>query len=169
MTPEDQIKVLNMVTEIAAMVRDLKVAQTELQTDLQKSSGAANAELQDLERRVAMLETSRAVDAAKTAGQPASSSAPEPSSLAAAAAVRVTHAEAALPDTGSDPAKRVRYHVQAASPGLAMLAQIDRSGGDGAELQIAVGDSIPGYGKVKSIGQIGPRWVVTTEHGVIGN
>ena len=165
MTPQDQVKVLNLVTEIATMVRDLRMAQTELRADLQKSSGAVNAELEDLQRRVSMLETGRAVDAAKNAGQ-AAQDVPSP---AAAAALRVTRPEAALPADGSDAAKRLRYHVQAASPGLAMLAEVDRSGGDGAELQVAVGDSIPGYGKVKSIGQVGARWVVTTEHGVIGN
>jgi hypothetical protein len=33
--------------------------------------------------------------------------------------------------------------------------------------QWSVGESIPGYGTVKSIGQKGSGWIVTTEHGVI--
>ncbi len=67
-----------------------------------------------------------------------------------------------------DPANSARrYHVQAASPGLALLAQVDRGGGEGAQLQVVVGDTIPGYGRVKSIAQRGTRWVVMTEHGAI--
>jgi hypothetical protein len=167
----DQIKVVNMVAEVAAMVRDLKIEEAGLRSDLQKSSGEASAELADLQRRVSLIEAGRAIDAARKAGQPPSPAAPAPDAQASAATgpVRLMRAEAALSDDAGDPAKRVRYHVQAASPGLAMLAEIDRSGGDGSELQVAVGDALPGYGKVKSIGQVGARWVVTTEHGTIGN
>ena len=59
------------------------------------------------------------------------------------------------------------YRVQAASPGLALLAQVDRGGGDGAQIQVVVGDIVPDYGRVKSIAQKGTVWVVTTEHGAI--
>ncbi|OJW30010.1 MAG: hypothetical protein BGO51_18780 [Rhodospirillales bacterium 69-11] len=61
----------------------------------------------------------------------------------------------------------MQYHVQAASPGLAMLAQVDRGGGDGAQLQVQVGDTIPGYGRVLSVEQQGTNWAVRTEHGTI--
>jgi len=63
--------------------------------------------------------------------------------------------------------ERLRYRVQAASPGLAMLAEVDRGGGEGAQFEVLVGDKIPGYGKVTSIGQRGTAWVVATEHGDI--
>ncbi len=79
--------------------------------------------------------------------------------------VRLTTAVAALPGGGAEAVKR--YRVQAASPGLALLAEIDRGGGEGAQLQVVVGDSIPGYGRVKSIAQRGTSWVVSTEHGAI--
>ena len=42
-----------------------------------------------------------------------------------------------------------KYRLQAASPGLAMLAEVDRGGGEGAQIQVAVGDTVPGYGRVK--------------------
>jgi len=164
----DQIKVVNMVAEVAAMVRDLKIQQAELRSDLQKSSGQTGAELADLQRRVSLIEADRALDAARNAGLPTapSAAAQHPDTTPP---VRLTRADATLPDHGSDAGERVRYHVQAASNGLAMLAEVDRSGGDGADLQVNVGDSIPGYGKVKSIGQVGARWVITTEHGTISN
>ena len=81
------------------------------------------------------------------------------------APVAVTPVAAALPASDKGPAKR--YRVQAASPGLALLAEIDRGGGDGAQLEVLVGDTVPGYGKITSIGQRGTAWVVTTEHGNI--
>ena len=65
------------------------------------------------------------------------------------------------------PAEAKRYRVQAASPGLAMLAEVERGGGDGAQIQITVGDTLPGWGKVKAVAQRGTSWVVSTEHGVI--
>ena len=34
-------------------------------------------------------------------------------------------------------------------------------------LQIAVGDTVPGYGKVTDIAQHGTAWVVQTEHSAI--
>jgi hypothetical protein len=76
----------------------------------------------------------------------------------------VTPVAAVAPASDKGPGKR--YRVQAASPGLALLAEIDR-GGDGAQLEVLVGDTIPGYGKITSIGQRGTAWVVTTEHGNI--
>ena len=48
-----------------------------------------------------------------------------------------------------------------------MLAQVDRGGGDGAQLQVQVGDTIPGYGRVLSVEQQGTNWAVRTEHGTI--
>jgi hypothetical protein len=48
-----------------------------------------------------------------------------------------------------------------------MLTEVARGGGDGAQLQVTVGDTIPGWGRVKSVAQRGTSWVVSTEHGVI--
>jgi hypothetical protein len=73
---------------------------------------------------------------------------------------------AAVPSPPVPSAPKI-YRVQAASPGLALLAQVDRGGGDGAQMQVVVGDTVPEYGRVKSIAQKGTAWVVTTEHGAI--
>jgi hypothetical protein len=67
--------------------------------------------------------------------------------------------------TGSAAVKS--YRVQAASPGLALLAEVERGGGEGAQMQVVVGDTIPDYGRVRSIAQKGTAWIVTTEHGQI--
>ena len=84
--------------------------------------------------------------------------------IAAAAPAILTRAKATpVPEPG-DPK---RYRVQAASPGLALLAQDDRGGGDGAQIQVTVGDTLPGYGRIKSIAQHGTTWVIATDHGDI--
>jgi len=131
---------------------------------------------------LALAEARHALSAAQIAGEPlaadppASGAAPAGEALPAtgSSAVRtgsvtgpvvVTPVAAVTPASDKGPAKR--YRVQAASPGLALLAEIDRGGGDGAQLEVLVGDTIPGYGKITAIGQRGTAWVVTTEHGNI--
>jgi hypothetical protein len=184
LTPADQVQVLELVTQMASMVRDVRAQQTQLRADFGKSAADNAARLGDFERRLALAEARHALSAAQIAGEPLASvlaSAPAPageapapsgssagragSATAVTAPVVVTPAAAALP--GSDKGAAKRYRVQAASPGLALLAEIDRGGGDGAQLEVLVGDTIPGYGKITSIGQRGTAWVVTTEHGNI--
>ena len=184
LAPADQVQVLELVTQMAAMVRDLRAQHAQLRADFGKAATDNAARLADFERRLALAEARHALSAAQIAGEPLASvlaSAPAPageapapsgssagragSATAVTAAVVVTPAAAALP--GSDKGAAKRYRVQAASPGLALLAEIDRGGGDGAQLEVLVGDTIPGYGKITSIGQHGTAWVVTTEHGNI--
>jgi hypothetical protein len=185
LTPADQVQVLELVTQMAAMVRDLRAQHAQLRADLGKTAADNAARLADFERRLALAEARHALAAAELAGSPLASAppalSPAPAGYAVAAAgsgarragsgtgasapVVVTPVAAALPGSDKSPAKR--YRVQAASPGLALLAEIDRGGGDGAQLEVLVGDTIPGYGKITSIGQRGTAWVVATEHGNI--
>ena len=72
----------------------------------------------------------------------------------------VPAAAAAVPAAGA-----ARYRVTAASPGLAMLALLDRSGGEGSQLQVAIGDQVPGYGRITAIQQRGASWIVQTDKG----
>ena len=185
LTPADQVQVLELVTQMAAVVRDLRGQQTQLRADFGKTAADNTARLRDFERRLALAEARHALSAAQIAGEPlaslpsasvsvpaseapaarGSSAGQGSSAIAATAPVLVTPAAAALPASDKGAAKR--YRVQAASPGLALLAEMDRGGGDGAQLEVLVGDTIPGYGKITSIGQRETAWVVTTEHGSI--
>jgi hypothetical protein len=170
MTPPEQVQVLNLVTEMAAMVKDLRKQQAQLRADLGKSSADATARLTDFERRLALAEARSAVTAADDATVPPAKS-PEPVSEPAAAPLKPIPVLAARPvavvPAPAPSGVPTVYRVQAASPGLALLAQVDRGGGDGAQLQVVVGDTVPDYGRVKSIAQKGTAWVVTTEHGAI--
>lgn len=57
-----------------------------------------------------------------------------------------------------------RYEIRAASPGVAVLGTLD---GTPAVVEIAVGDQVPGWGRVNAIAQAGRAWAVLCEHGTI--
>ena len=171
MSSEEQVKVLELVTQMAIIVRDLKTQTATLRADFAKTSAADQARLADFARRITMAEATNAVSAAKAvADAPGAPGLPAENTLAVRQAmafspVAITRANVALPSSAPEASKRFR--VQAASPGLALLTEIARGGGDGAQIQVTVGEVIPGWGKVQSVAQRGTSWVVRTEHGVI--
>lgn len=165
MTDADQVQVLELVTQMAAMVREIKQQDASLRADFARSQEDVRAHLKDFERRIALAEARNAITAAADTPSQVASVPPAPAEMSAVRPVSITRASAALPVHVPVAAKR--YRVQAASPGLALLTEVDRGGGDGAQLQVMVGDTIPGWGKVKSVSQRGSSWVVSTEHGVI--
>lgn len=184
MSTQQQVQVLNIVTELGILVRNQRTENAQLRTDLQQMRERLDAQLEDYDRRLALAEARGAINAAMGAGAaPAATPAP----IAAASpvtpvSVTVT-APAPHPSTpitrGGRPAASTpaapsvqdaapkRYRVQAASPGLAMLAEVDRTGDAGNLLQVSVGDDVPGFGRVRSIAQQGTAWVLTAERGTI--
>jgi len=171
MTPEDQVPVLELVTKLATMVADLKKENAQMRADLAKSQAEEAARVADWERRLALAEARGAMRAADAAA-----STPLVVTASAAAAGKQDSAPSNTVSATSSPTTAVvlaagdagkKYRLQAASPGLAMLAQIDRGGGEGAQIQVAVGDTVPGYGRVKAVTQHGTAWVVETDHGPI--
>ena len=174
MTPAEQVEIINMVTEIASMVRDIRKQDAQLRADLGKASADTAARLRDYERRLAMAEAKTALaaasGAAEEASHPASEAPPIGASVIPVSATRIVAPAPvqAGPSMGLPASAAPKtYRVQAASPGLAMLAQVDRGGGEGAQMQVVVGDTIPDWGRVKSIAQKGTAWVVLTERGPI--
>lgn len=190
MASDQQVQVLELVTQLATLIRDERTEIGDLQVDVRKSEGSTSAKLADFERRLALLEAGSALDAASGRLTPpgAGAAATRPAAPGAASKVPAALASAKTALAGASKARPptrpaatptpsaggpgssagpLQYHVQAASPGLAMLAQVDRGGGDGAQLQVQVGDTIPGYGRVLSVEQQGTNWVVRTEHGTI--
>jgi hypothetical protein len=167
-TPE-QVQVLELVTRLGTLVADQRREVDQLRADLARSRVDETAQIDDFQRRLTFAEAQRSLaKASGVAADPAPTSATIPVSEPATSGVRPTLivARAALP---ADPSQQVqRYRVQAASPGLAMLAAIDRAGDESAQLQVALGDTVPGYGRVKAVVQQGTTWVVKTERGTIG-
>lgn len=158
MAGPQQIEVLGLVTRMGVMMRDQREENRQLRQDVAAMREMMDGQLSDFNRRLSLAEARGALNAAMGAA----ALAPRLEGSAAAERPPARQAQA-----GGRSEERRRYRVQAASPGLAMLAEIDRSGEAGASLQISVGDEIPGYGRVQSIGQEGSAWIVRAERGAI--
>lgn len=166
---QEQAEVLQYVTGLTSEITRLRAENEVLRKDVVRRMTQQEAQLADYNRRLSVAEARAALRSAAEVGKsddtPPSGPAPKPLTLTISAPV--PPGPAADTRSLSGPAVKLRYRVQAASPGLALLAEVGRGGGEGAQLQVAVGDQIPGYGVVKSVAQRGPSWVVQTEHGSI--
>jgi hypothetical protein len=181
LSPAQQIQLFQLVTELGTMERDDRIKQAVLTGEVEQLSALTTNKLQDYDRRLSMLEAQTAVSGAMQAGSSGAveaAIAPPPVAQAGVAANASNTASAPQPQgapaepaaasataqPSSGPAVAPQYHVQAASPGLAMLSVV---GGDGSPLEVQVGDIIPGYGKVLGVVQQGDSWVVQTQSGNI--
>ena len=165
MTDQQQLQVLQLVTKLGTLVRDQRSEIAQLRQDQQSLGQRVDGSLTDFGRRLSLAEARGAVSAAmgvQTAPvQPAVATPPQVNAVATPPVIKASLSSAT--GTMTPP----RYHVQAASPGLAMLSALDASGGEAQQLPVAPGDSVPGWGKVASISQRGTEWVVKTDHGLI--
>jgi hypothetical protein len=162
MTDAQQVQVLDLVTQLGTLVRDQRAQIAQLRQDQQNLGERVDGSLNDFTRRISLSEARGALGAASTEARVTPPALPAPSPTPVVARVPVPVAATAPADTGPH-----RYHVQAASPGLAMLSELDASGGEQRQLPISPGDTVPGWGKVVSISQRGTAWVVKTDRGLI--
>ena len=173
----EETQVMNMITEVSALVKQTREEIAGLRGEQRKLAEATNAKLADFERRLSFGEARREIENAKVAGMtdtaPVESVTPAPSkgSLMPIKAMAPTPRSSApkvenasLSSVGQTV---IHYRVRAASPNLAMLSTVEESGDESKPVQVAVGEQVPGYGKVKSIAQRGTAWVVLTENGEI--
>jgi hypothetical protein len=152
---------LEKIAELGALVTRLTGQAKDLQDKVQTLSTRAEEKFADLTRRVALGEADRAVASAENAGSRGSAASPrEKGSADGSEAQDRTSMKVAAADV-----KRT-YRIQAASPGLAMLAAVDGSPDD-RPVEVAIGTELPGYGKVVSIEQHGQAWVVKAVRGSI--
>lgn len=166
-----QIEVLGLVTELGVLIRNQRIENAQLKLDVAQMRDRLDTQLSDYDRRLSLAEARGAISAAMGVGISPAPLPPVSQSINAPPTITVTspaHSlkSGALLTTAPTETPR-RYRVQAASPGLAMLAEVDRAGDVGNLLQVSIGDDIPGFGKVKSITQQGAAWVLTAERGTI--
>ena len=161
MTPQAQVDVLALVTQMGALVRDMRDENAALRSQVAMLTETVQGRTTDFEQRLNLAEARNSVAAAMGAGhRPVVT--PILSTLGAGGGV--TRAVAAAPGT----VRTVRdYRVQAASPGLAVLADVNAPPGQAGGLQVKAGEMVLGVGRVVSIAQRGTTWVVQTDHGVI--
>lgn len=166
MTTQQQVEVLGLVTEMAVIMRNREERDRQLQADLAATKERLEAATADFGRRLSLAEARGAMNAAMGAAAPPAPVPPSAPPAATPVAVRASSPAAPAAPAANDGVRR-RYRVQAASPGLAMLSEVDRTGETGSQLQVAVGDDVPGYGKITAIAQQGSSWVVRAERGSI--
>jgi hypothetical protein len=162
MTEPQQVQVLELVTQLGTLVRDQHTEIAQLRLDQKNVGERVDSALSDFSRRISLAEARGAVSAAMGVE-------PRPAQAAAGAAGSSAQVLTPVAARSVAPAATLphRYHVQAASPGLAMLSELDPSGGEERQLPVSPGDDVPGWGKVVSISQRGTTWTVKTDHGLI--
>lgn len=172
----EQVEVLHTVAQLGVLIRDQRTENAALRARLQAVVDKVDAALADYERRMALAEARGALSAAMAADgdtQSATALTTVPTTPPRGVRPATSGVQAVnLPVPASPTASPVaagsrRYKVQAASPHLAMLSELDRSGGEGSQLQVGVGDTVPGYGKITAIQQRGSSWTVQTDRGAI--
>jgi hypothetical protein len=168
---EMETRLFGMITELSTLVRHTREEIAALQESDKRMARALEAKMSDFERRLNLGEAQRSLDAAKATptspSEQANPPAAPPTARPASGTKGVVPASLSTQSAADVSAPPARYRVQAASPGLAMLSELDRSGEEVAPLQIAVGAHVPGYGRVTKISQRGTEWVVQTEKGPI--
>lgn len=160
-----QTKVASFEQRLAATAHDMRDAHEEnaqLQAQVTKLADTLQGSSKALEQRLSLAPARGPAIAAEESGK---RQADAPTAQAATpSGDGATAADAAAPGLG----RTVRdYHVQAASLGVAVLGDANAMQGQASRYLVAVGDQVPGVGRVISITQRGTSWVVLTDHGVI--
>ncbi|WP_264583409.1 hypothetical protein [Rhodoblastus acidophilus] len=156
---------LERMTQMAALITHLNGQVNRLESDLVKLAATTEERSADLQRRMALAESNRQMDAATRAQDPRRVEAlPVVATKDPKAPVVIKTGPAAAAGAPVETVSEKRsYHIQAASPSLAMLG----AGGNDAPLEVVPGSNIPGWGHVSKIEQRGQSWVVVTSGGVI--
>jgi hypothetical protein len=138
-----------LVATLGLKVQELGQKDQALAAQLVQADQGFQAQIAALTARVGQLETA---DSAVIAATTKAASAP---------ATPVESARVPAPALAQPTIDPSSYSVEAAAPGLAILAC------DGSAIQVGVGDMVPGVGKVTSIEPSGTGWTVHTTGGEI--
>ncbi len=167
--------VLSRVMEFGAQVLALKTQLTQVLADNKELRKTAEDKIADFERRLDLQQVDKtiakinAIDVNAPPAAPASAASGSRPVTGVPKSVRLASLK---PSPAPVPAKaegepRKTYRIQAASPGLAMLADASNTGDDTPLISVSAGHEVAGYGKVLKIVQEGSSWKVVTEHGTI--
>ncbi|MGI4796148.1 MAG: hypothetical protein ACRYG8_19245 [Janthinobacterium lividum] len=176
MSPAQQVQVLDLVSEAAALIQKQRSELANLRHDQEQLHAKVEGALEDFSRRLSLREASAGLAAAEGNAAPVGSTAPMQAALvrvrAALASAATTAPPARLPTSPAIVTVHValpphHYRVQAASPRLAMLADDNPVAGQSGQIAVAVGDALAGWGRVTSISQRNTEWIVKTDHGII--
>ncbi|MBS1075788.1 hypothetical protein JK176_12950 [Gluconobacter sp. Dm-73] len=181
MATQQQIDVLQLVTAEARVIERERGEVEELRQSLAGQRKAEEDRLNDLTRRISLVEASHAVTGAENSGADEAAqahAAAEKARAALSAAMNGPASKApALSSSSAPPAPAAvaapapkpawvhHYRIVAASPQLAMIEDSAAPSGQDRQFEVGVGTVIPGYGAVLTISQQGATWVLHTAHG----
>ena len=173
---KQQVSLTDMLNEAAAQLSDTRTEVASLRTAVAKLSKQVERSTNDFEARIGLNETALTLLKSKAALPPPGEAATEaalgtPAATTPQAAPPAVHHVAAPAALSGIPKPEHRtlkdYVVKGASPGMAVLSALNPATGNPAPIEVTVGDTVPGLGRVRSIAQRGTSWVVTTDGGVI--
>jgi hypothetical protein len=168
MESPNQPDVLAQVAQIGIVVRDLRTENAQIRAALDQLTTTVDTRTTEFDQRLALAEAKGAVAVAMGAGKPEipMSGYSKPTTPVSAKRSTATSAGATGKPLDSGETSR-RYRIQAASPGLAVLTALDAGPNETHVVQVAIGDPLPGFGKITGIFQRGTSWVVKAERGSI--
>lgn len=187
-TAQQLVNTFALVRQMGLLVRDMQAENERLHTQLAGATGTLSSRVTGLEQRSAATARDMRDENAQLQAQLAKLAdtlqskaleqrlSPAPAGGPAAAAEEAATAGAAAPsgDSAAADAEALGlartvhdYHVQAASLGVAVLGDANAPQGQASRYLVTVGDQVPGVGRVISITQRGPSWLVLTDHGTI--
>ncbi|MBS1083703.1 hypothetical protein [Gluconobacter kondonii] len=179
MATQQQIDVLQLVTAEARVIERQRGEVEDLRQSLAGQRKAEEDRLNDLTRRISLVEANHAVTGAENPGADEAAQAHAAAEKARAALSAAMNRPAAAAPTSSNappapaavagpapkPAWIHHYRIVAASPQLAMIEDSAAPSGQARQFEVGVGTVIPGYGAVLTISQQGATWVLHTAHG----
>ena len=168
-SPKQQVEVVGLVRELGAQLKESRMTVAQLQATVAELKEQLDTRMTEFDGRLGLAE------AGTVLAQSAKAALPQPVMAVAAAPARPgVGAPRSAPDAPSAPPvsaaanRSVKdFRVQGASPGLAVLNIVGAAPGETPVLYVALGDHVPGIGRIKSIYQRGTTWVVQTDAGLI--
>ena len=166
---KQQVEMVGLVRELGAQLKESRLTVSQMQATVADLKEQLDTRLTEFDGRLGLAE------AGTVLAQSAKAALPQPVMTAAAVPARPTIASRqsapvapAAPPPVSPASRSVKdFRVQGASPGLAVLNVLVAGPGDAPVLYVALGDQVPGIGRIKSIYQRGTTWVVQTDAGLI--
>ena len=161
LSSKQQIEVVGFVRELGAQLKDTRTTVAQLNDTVTQLKQEIESRTADFDSRLSFAEASSALMQSAKAGEKAK--------LIPAAAQPAIHPVALTQGIAAASASRMakEFRIQGASPGLVVLNVLDPAVGEEPVLYKALGDQVPGLGRIKAIYQRGTRWLVQTEGGLI--
>lgn len=161
LAPKQQVEVVGFVRELGAQLKDTRTTVAQLNDTVIQLKQEIESRTADFDTRLSFAEAGSALMQSAKAGEKAR--------LASGPAQVAIHPVALTQSIAAASASRTakEFRIQGASPGLVVLNALNPAAGEEAVLYKALGDQVPGLGRIKAIYQRGTRWLVQTDGGLI--